>query len=670
MKKKGFIIGIISLWGICLHSTAQTVDPVLLTIDGQPVYQSEFEYIYSKNNTENAIDPKTIDEYIDLFVNFKLKVAEAEAQGIDTTAAFIKELSGYRKQLAKPYLVDNEAIDSLIEEAYQRKLKDVEMTHIAIQVPNNATASDTLAVYEKAMLAKQRVTTGIPVKKGRKTVQEPEPFEVVAKEMSDDPSVAQNGGYFGWVAPFRIVYPLENVIYTTPVGEVSDPVRSPFGYHIIKVLNVRPNPGEVLVSHIMIMTPRGDETRSAIAKQKIDSIYQCVLAGEDFAELAKKCSEDRGTAAQGGALPWFGTGQMIPEFANAAFALKEKGEVSTPVQSAFGWHIIKLHDKRPIASFDEIKDDLKRSVERDERIKVAQQAFINKLKKEYAYQAGKNNLTDFYQLASQHSIKDSIFQQEAQKLVKPLFSFADKKYSQTNFAEYLAKNPFSKQTIPECIINEKFNAYVAQELTQYEDSQLENKYTDFKNLIREYHDGILLFEISNREVWERASTDKEGITDFFAKNRENYAWDKPHYKGHIIYCKDNGTYKAARAIAKKADTDSIESYLNRRLNDSIQYVQVETGLYVEGDNPAIDKYVFKSGDFEPSEEYPYVFVSGKLLKKLPESYTDVRGSVTADYQDFLEQAWIADLRNRHTVIIDEEVFNALKAKEETKEEQE
>lgn len=663
MNKKGFIIGIMGFFGIGICQAATTNDPVLLTIDGQPVYQSEFEYIYSKNNTENAIDPKTIDEYMELFINFKLKVAEAEAQGIDTTEAFVKELAGYRKQLAKPYLTDNNAIDSLIKEAYARKLKDVEMAHIALQVPRNATAADTLAVYEKAMLAKQRVTTGIPVKKGRKTIQEPEPFDAVAKELSDDPSVAQNGGYFGWVAPFRIVYPLENVIYTTPVGEVSDPVRSPFGYHIIKVLAKRPNPGEILVSHIMIMAPKNDGARDAVAKHKIDSIYQCVLNGEDFAELAKKCSEDRGTAAQGGALPWFGTGQMIPEFSDAAFALKEKGDVSAPIRSAFGWHIIKLNDKRKIASFEEIKDDLKRSVERDERIKVAQQSFINKLKKAYGYQENKNGLDDFYQLAGQYALKDSAFMKEAEKLTATLFSFAGKTYSQADFAAYLAKNPNSGQTIPGCIINEKFNAYVAQELTQYENSQLENKYTDFRNLVKEYHDGILLFEISNREVWERASTDIEGITGFFEENRSNYAWDKPHYKGHVIYCKDKGTYKAARAIAKKADNDSIESYLNRRLNDSIQYVQIETGLYVEGDNPAIDRYVFKSGNFEPAEEYPYVFVSGKLLKKLPETYTDVRGSVTADYQDFLEQAWIAELRKKHDVVINEETFETMRQKE-------
>ncbi len=664
MSKKGIIIGLAGLLGgTSLCYAGNTEDPVLLTIDGQPVYQSEFEYIYYKNNTTDAIDPKSIDEYMEMFINFKLKVVEAEAQGLDTTSAFVKELSGYRRQLTRPYLTDEAAIDSLVREAYQRKLTDVEMTHIALQVPHNATEADTLAVYEKALLAKQRVTTGIPVEKGRKTVQEPEAFDAVAREMSDDPSAAQNGGYYGWVAPFRIVYPLENVVYTTPIGEVSDPVRSPFGYHIVKTLAKRPSPGEISVSHIVIMASKNDEIQSMTAKQKIDSIYQCVMNGEDFAELAKKCSEDRGTASRGGALPWFGTGQMIPEFADAAFALKEKGDISEPVRSAFGWHIIKLNDKRAIAPFDEQKDDLRRSVERDGRIQVAQQSFINKLKKAYGFRVEEENLADFYELAKQHAPGDPVFKQEAGKLSKPLFSFADKNYSQADFAAYLSQYPVSNQTIPGSIIQEKFDAFVARELTQYEDSQLENKYTDFRNLIREYHDGILLFEISNHEVWERASTDTEGITNFFEQNRKNYAWDKPRYKGYIVYCKDNDTYKAARAMAKKATGNSMESYLTRRLNDSIQYVRVETGLYVQGDHPAIDKYVFKTGSFEPSEEYPYVFVGGKLLKTLPESYQDVRGSVTADYQDFLEQNWITELRKKHHVVINEETFELLKQKE-------
>ena len=631
-------------------AVALAQDKVLLTINGEPTYVSEFEYIYNKNNDATTIDPKTVTEYIDLFVNFKLKVAEAKAYGIDTTEAFINELAGYRKQLAAPYFLDNEAKEALLQEAYERKCSELELSHILIQIPGSGTAADTLEAYNKALLVKERI----------EATETQGAFETIAREISSDPSAQQNGGYLGWITAFRTVYPFETGAYNTPVGEISNPIRSPFGYHLIKVNDKRKAQGEVFVSHIMTFTNPRDEQVNEAAKSKIDSIYQCVLAGEDFATLAQQTSQDRGSAANGGELPWFSTGRMVPEFEKAAFALKEINSICAPIQSMYGWHIIKLLDKKPLGTYDELKEDLAAELDRDSRNAKINENFIGRLKEEYHFSQNKESLKLLYVLATQNKISDSTFVAEAQKINGELFSFGGKNYTVANFAEYVSENKNSKKVIPQEIIDEKVNAFAAQELLAYEDGKLEEKHAAFRNLINEYHDGILLFEISNQKVWERSSTDVEGITKFFKKNKRDYAWDEPHYKGHIIMCKDEETMNIAQQIVKKCHRDSIESYLYTRMNDSIQYVKVERGLYVQGENPIIDKYVFDTGDYEPTEDYPYVFVAGKMLKKLPETYTDVRGAVTSDYQNYLEERWIKDMRKKYSIWIDETVLNNIK----------
>lgn len=622
-------------------------DPVIMTINGNPVTKSEFEYIYNKNNSANSIDKKTLDEYVDLFVNFKLKVEEAKAQGIDTTAAFVKEYNGYRAQLAKPYLVDNTADEALVKEAYERMKEDVDVSHILVRVAPGATAADTLAAWNKIMEAEKRLAK--------------EDFEKVARDLSEDPSVADNGGHIGWISAFNTIYPFETRAYNTPVGTVSAPVRTVVGYHIIKVHNRRPSQGEVLTAHIMLFTDRADEAKNATVKTRIDSLYARVQAGDDFGKLATEFSEDRGSAMRNGELPWFGTGRMVPEFEQAAFALKEKGDVSEPIRSQFGWHIIKLLDKRGVASFDDAKADIERKIKRDERGKAGQVAFVKGLKKEYDFRLEQPAVDEFITLLDGKQLNDSSFRHAVAALDKPLFSFAGKQYTQADFAAYLKANMHSTKTIASEVIAEKLDAFETKELLAYEDTQLARKHADFRFLSQEYYDGILLFEVSNREVWEKASKDTTGLTAFFKAHRKDYAWDKPHYKGRVIYCKDEPTLKAAQSIVKRSETDSIDKYLRTRLNDSIQYVKIEKGLFVEGDNPVVDDKVFKSKEkYVPTEEYPYVFVSGKLLKKLPEDYTDVRGLVTADYQTYLEEEWVKHLREKYPVVIDEEVLATVK----------
>lgn len=622
-------------------------DPTLMIINGKPVKKSEFEYIYNKNNSNNSLDKKTLTEYVDLFVNFKLKVEEAKAQGLDTTKAFVTELAGYRSQLTTPYLTDSKVDDGVLQEAYNRMKEDVEVSHILIRTTPNASPADTLAAFKKIMAIAKRI--------------EKEDFAKVAKELSEDESAKDNSGYIGWISAFRTVYPFETMAYNTKVGTISKPVRSSFGYHLIKVINRRQSPGEIFVSHIMQFTEKDNDIKNKAAKQRIDSIYSRIQAGDDFAKLATAHSDDKGSSVKNGELPWFGTGRMIPEFESAAFALKNIGDISAPIQSSYGWHIIKMLDKRGIASFDNLKEDIQSKVKRDERAQLGQKSFIAKLKSEYNYKVNAEAIADYYKLLENKSLTDSTFQLATAQLSKPIISFATKTLTQADFNQFLKANTYTDKTTPATIINEKAVTFGEKELLAYEDKQLENKYEDFRFLMQEYHDGILLFEVSNNQVWDKASRDTAGLATYFKQNTADYKWEKPHYKGRLILCKDKNTFKLAKKLVKKIATDSIDKYLTTRLNDSIQYVKVEKNLFVQGDNKLVDNLAFKTKTaIEPNKDYPYAFVVGKLLKSLPENYTDVRGLVTADYQEYLEKQWITELRKKYKVEIDTKVLNLVK----------
>ena len=592
--KKTFLS--ILLLGCSWLSFSQT-DQVLMTINGEPVMASEFVYIYEKNNQETNIEKKTMEEYLDLFVNFKLKVTEAIAQGVDTTETFKKELAGYRAQATPKYLQDNYAIDSLVLLSYNRMASIRKASHIAVQCPMDADSSTVAVAKARIDSIRTRVTTGLPkqVKKGRKTVieQQVEDFNKAATLYSEEPSAKQTRGELGWIQPFRFVYPFEDAVYTTPVGEVTPVFRSPYGFHIAKVQEER-DFEEVHAAHIMKMTPMGDIQRMTNAQMAMDSIYNLAIQDSiDFATLASINSEDRGSAMRGGDLGWFGRGAMVQPFEDITFNL-EIGQVSKPFQTRFGIHISKLYGKRGIQPLDSMRSQILHQVQRDQRMKIAEESFISKTRAEYNLPAE--------------------------------MSDADVK--------------------------------------AYADAHLEEKYADLRNLVKEYHDGILLFDVSLREVWDKANQDTEGLTAFFNANKKNYIWDEPRFKGHIIYAKNETAAKVAKQIVRTAHPDSVMSYLNQRVNvDSIMYVRVERGIWTKGKNAAVDQLGFKIKDtnYTPNEEFPIVIAVGKVIKA-PQVYTDERGKVVTDYQDYLEKSWVKSLREKYPVVINQEVWEALKMK--------
>lgn len=626
---------------------AKGKDPVLMQINGKPVYKSEFEYIYNKNNSNNSLDKKSLEEYVDLFVNFKLKVEEAKAQGIDTTKSFVSELDGYRNQLVKPYLTSKKAEEKVLLDAYDRLKEEIEVSHILIRVQPESSPEDTLKAWNKIQDISKRLAT--------------EDFVKVAKETSEDQSVTDNGGYIGWITGFRTVYPFETMAFKTTPGTISKPVRTMFGYHVIKVHNRRNTVGEILVAHIMKFTSQGEEEKNLIAKTQIDSIYQLLKNGADFGELASKESEDRGSAVKNGELPWFGIGRMVQEFEKAAFELKNKNDISEPIKTAYGWHIIKLLDTKPLASFEAKKEEIERQIKRDERANAGQDAFVAQLKQDYKLKVAKPAvLNAYYQPLNGKNLNDSAYLAQLPLSKKSVFKFTGKNFTQSDFSEFLKKNAFSDKAGAKEIIDSKLKEFIEKELLAYENSQLENKYEDFRLLMQEYHDGILLFEVSNNEVWEKASKDTAGLAIYFKKNAEKYSWDKPHYKGRVVYCKDEKIMKAAKAIVATQPKDSVDKKI-RSLNDSIVRVKTDKGLFMQGDNKIIDKEVFgASASLQKDNEFPYYFVDGKMLGLKPEEYQDVRGLVTADYQEYLEKEWIQKLRSNFAVKIDQKVLGTVK----------
>ena len=586
MKKSIFVV-MAAAMSVMAFAQSET----LMTINGKPVSAEEFLYIYEKNNQAGALDPKTMDEYLDMFINFKLKVAEAEAQGIDTTESFKKELKGYRAQATPKYLQDEAAMDSLIEMSWRHMSKDRRAAHIAIQCAMNADDSTQAAAQAKINEAYERVTIGKGVMKGKgkkaKLVrQKVEAFDAVAREMSTDPQVQETGGELGWITPFRYVYPLEEAVYGTEVGKISKPFRTQYGWHIVLVEEEREHL-EVKASHIMKMVPA--DSLDAIKKAQIDSIAK-IVTPENFAEVAKTESEDRGSSARGGELGWFGKGMMVKQFEEAAFSMQD-GEISAPVRTQYGWHLLYKEGERGIQPLDSMRAQIQRQVQRDERANEADKSFIRKTRAEYNLPA---------------EMSDA-------------------------------------------------------EVKAYADEHLEQKYPDLRNLVQEYHDGILLFEVSLREVWDKAAKDTAGLEAYFKAHKSQYTWEKPHYKGYLIMAKNETTAKVAEHIVRYAKRDSVDKYVEHRLNnDSVKYVKVQYGLWEVGRNKLVDRFGFKLRyAYKPNPDYPVVRCVGKKIKA-PETWEDEKGKVTTDYQDYLEAQWVKALREKYEVKLDENVWNAIK----------
>lgn len=640
----------------CLSTCfAQAKDPVIVTIGGEDIPKSEFEYIWNKNKSNEAKDSKSLDKYVDLFVNFKLKVAEAKAQKLDTTKSYLSELKTYRHQLEVPYMTDKAFDEIMSKEIYDRMREYVETSHILVAIKSGASPEDTLKAYTKAMDVYNLALKG-------------EDFAQLAKANTDDRN-KEEGGYLGFSTGGRYVYPFENTVFSTPVGSVSKPFRTQFGYHVVKVHSRKPAWGMYRSGHIMKLAPLSapDSVRQA-AKDSIFKMYEALRNGGDFQEYATKHSDDRAAAAHKGEYDLRACGTLPYEYEDALYKVKA-GQYSEPFQSKYGWHIVKALEFKPYPEMDQMRDEINKTLNNKERSQIRKEHFVEKLKTEYHFTETSGSLDAFSQaIAAIRNSKDTTLFRSLCESEAPMFVLDGVTYTQKQFASTFSK----RKNLVNFNIDEAYAAYVQQSVLGYEESLLEKKYPEFANLMKEYSDGILLFEVSNREVWEKASLDTAGLKSYFAAHKSTYKWDKPHYKGFIIQCKNDSIAKLAKIMIKDMPADSVRTVLKRAFNrDSTTMVKVDWGLYACGENAHVDRILFKHCKVEsktdakaaakqgPNSNFPAVFLSGRKLGKKPQSYGDVRGLVISDYQNLLEKKWTEALREKYPVVINKAVVNTV-----------
>ncbi len=641
MKIKLLLCTLVGTATLALAAT----DPVLMTIAGKKIHLSEFEYLYHKNS-QQQVEQESLDQYLDRFVTYKLKVADAEAAQIDTSKTFQNEFNGYKNDLVKPFLEDTTVRDRLVQEGYQRMLTNVDIDHIMLPVGRDQAENDKQLARLDSI---------------RNCVLNGEDFLELAKKYSSDPSVRRNNGHYGYIASNVFPYKWEYEAYNTPVGEMSKPFRTDFGNHLLRVNGTRPAPGQVEVEHILLLFPRNapvtDEGKAAL-KVRIDSIYDALMAGADFEQMAKDKSEDRGTASKGGKLPWFGPNQMVPEFEKVSFEL-EDGAISKPFETNYGYHIVKKLGRRPVGSFEDNKKQIEMRIATDERSLMPTNAKIDEVCKLYNLKLDTKFQDYLKKELDKHGEFDSAFVADVLgKSNYTIYTFAGNKVP----ASTLAKKVNGKQKFT----NEAAAGYIAGLVEKNARSEVFNYYrdhiiddnADYRNLINEYRDGMLLFEISNRRIWEGASKDTVGLKNYFEANRSKYNWSSPHFRGIILSAKNDSVMQAVKEMIPTLGADTLTTTLHNKFGRDIK---MERMLFGKGENRAVDQVVFGVTDnANPNDKYPVKMkLEGNMVDQ-PEVYTDVRGQVTSDYQDACEKAWLKELREKYPVKINQKVLKQVK----------
>ncbi|TPE44753.1 peptidylprolyl isomerase [Pontibacter mangrovi] len=746
-------VAALAIAGCTASKKNNSKEPAIATLGAQPVSLSEFRYVYEKNNggNEDAYTRQSVNDYLNLYANFKLKVLEAENRGLDTTKAFKRELEGYKEQLAQPYLTEKSVTDKLVQEAYERMKQEVNASHILITLPPDAAPEDTLEAYNRTMELRQRAQQG-------------EDFGKLAQQYSQDPSAADNKGELGYFTALQMVYPFEDAAYKTAVGEISMPVRTRFGYHLVKVNDKRAARGEAKVAHIMVRSAAGTPAADSLAaKQRVEAIYRRLQRGEDWGKLASEFSEDANTAANKGELPWFGTGRMIPSFEDAAFALEKPGDISKPVYTPYGWHIIKLIEKRTLPSYEEMEQHLRNKIAKDSRSELNKTAFLKRIRQENGFTEQPEAKAAAMAKATEELLQGKwTYDENAKELKETLFTIQGKPYTIGDFYTYVQQEQEPRSTGDAAhAMQLLYDQFTEERLLEYEKNNLENKYTDYRMLVQEYHDGILLFQLMDEKVWSKAIEDTVGLRNFFNQNREKYKWgeradaivisaankellqqaqqqlEKRRYpvsfaKLNDVLFEQNKTELSAEAKAelqklaamlqqnetltldvnghtdarenrnlaetrakavaaylqeqgvpasqvstnslgqsKQAGPDNTET--GRRRNRRVSFalytpelaalaeslnksnplgVQIAEKKFERGDNKALDAVEWQKGTYTLQQNgREYLIIIKDVLEPAYKKLSEVRGPVISDYQAYLEEQWVQELRNKYPVEI-------------------
>ncbi|MGZ5282675.1 MAG: peptidylprolyl isomerase [Bacteroidia bacterium] len=634
-------------------ATAQKKDSVVFSVGGEPVTIKEFRYIYEKNNASdpNLYKTTNLRDYLNLYINFKLKVKEARDLGLDTTEKFVKEYTGYRNQLAQPYLTDRSVSQSLIDEGYVRMKEELRASHILIPVSMEASPKDSMEAYNKIMEAYNKAIKG-------------DDFEALAREYSKDPSVANNGGDLGYFTAFQMIYPFESAAYNIKkVGDISKPVRTRFGYHVIKLTDRRPYRGEVQVRHILVNSNDNEpKEKKQIAKNKIDSLYSLLQKGAEFTALARQHSDHVQSKASGGELPNFNSFSQYPdEFKNAAFSLAKDGDFSKPFQTPFGWHIVQRVSVKPLQSQKEMDEYLKTRIARDTRSEKSKDAAIKQFKKSYGFKENKKSFKKFSKYVDTTLLKGNWVFSPVRSIKRTMFTLDGKNHTQEDFAKWLQKHQQANRfNDVKFALNQYYKEYVDETVYNYQDQQLETKYPEFSNVAKEYKEGILLFEITDQKVWGKAMQDTVGLKAFYDKNKEKYRWQE---RADVTVFDLRDKAAVAPFMQKlKTGKKPVEELTNEYIKKDPLSLNYKSLLVERKDNAIVDTLsLWKPGVFEVGEvdgRY-YVVKINKIIKPDYKKLSEIKGVVIADYQEFLEKQWLADLRRKYKVEINEPLVNSL-----------
>ena len=633
------------------NGNAQNKKNILLTINSNPVYSSDFTKVFNKNlDLVVEESQKNVAGYLDLFIDYKLKITEAYAQGLDKNQQYIKEFKKYEDQLAKKYIYDKRIVSKLVEEAYDRSLEEINAEHILVLSNLNDSPNDTLKAYNKIKEAHIKALKG-------------ENFTSLVIEYSEEPGAKKSKGKLGYFTAFQMVYPFENTAYNTNVGEISEITRTSFGYHIIKINDRRKKKPKINVSHIMIFS--NNDKKAEDPEERINELYAMIMQGEPFENIAKQFSEDKNTGVKGGQLKTFGPGDLkAPKFENAAYSIKNEGEIIAPIQSAFGWHIIRLNEKFSIPSFEEQKDDIEKKVKGGARALIVTQAINNKIIKKYGFKEGESYISYF-----NNYVNDSILSRKWTYSSIPLtenqilFTIGDHDVTYTDYAEYLRDNQktIKKYANKESLLIDMYVRFKNETLKNYFKERLEVENKEYATIINDYRNGLLVYDVMNKNIWQIAKIDSTGLKNYYEKTKNNYNWKK-RLDVDIYSSSDEITTKQVQTLLMRGEESAT---IKKQINSDGKINIIAVSDVFEIDQSELPEGLIPVkgvSDIKLNDGFYVVVNIKEVIEPTLKEFDEVRGTVISDFQTEIEKKWMQSLRDKYEVKINNKSLKKLKKK--------
>lgn len=624
----------------------------LMTIGNEEVFADEFLHILSKNRAfqekEAIMDQAIFEENFELFVNFKLKVKEAENRGLDQTEEFEREFSMFKEDLIRPFLIKNSLQEGELMKAYNRMQEIVKASHILLQFPANASREDTIAVFRMAQKLKTQSEEGAD-------------FNELALEYSDDPSAQENKGSLGYFTALQMVHQFEDAAFGIEVGEISEPILTNYGYHIIKLEDRKPNPGEIRVSHILVRSQSGDPVAEERALRRVGDIYTELQKEESvWEEVCAQYSEDQGTKNSGGLLPFISIGSVIPDFEKVAFSLTEIGEISPPVKTPYGYHIIRLEDKKPLATFEEMEPMIKSKILRDSRSTLIQSQVTSIQKSRFNFEENEalvDSLISKFENQSRAMIEQELENPNLEN--QQIFSINGAPTKLSELREFIQSNTQTIRPGTRNYFATWYDKFVEVSLNQSEEKYLEENNKEYQLTLKEYRDGILLFTLMNENVWQKALEDSLGQVSFYENNIDRYQWKERTEALIVKIAKDNVSAGVRRFLSDKSYQKNLVSRLeNTFLNDDPLAFTIDNNIYEFDSHPVLSRVMDKKSLQEIKiDNKTHFILLGNKIPAGPKKFDETRGKVIQDYQEYLDKSLLETLKANYIIRINEEEKN-------------